>query len=489
MNETFSHHKTDKSAADHRAAAPLRWTFTVPTPLGDTRSSFVVDEDGLRVESDDPLAGGSEILRWDSIREGGTAAMRGMGGPGAPQMARWVPTELEWLVASRTPGSGRPLMRVLPTGPDRDALVAAVRARLGSSRWIGERVPLVDAQKRLGIETGGWGRLKVMGLVVAVLACLVALLFLIALLAHPVISIPVGFLLGGWWFRKGLVGLRDGRSAADTPTARASSAALGLVELEGRAVTDQPSPAGITGRPSVWWDVSVSLWYEDSETGGTWRQVAARHGGSNEVVTFEDDSGRLPLWLEGAQLVLEPQSWEAGRDTLPARGLALLDELGFPWEGGKRIRVSEQCVEAGGKLYVLGSLGERRHIPDPSEASALDRAQRLWRTGQWRRALVGAFPVPARLIVSVVIGYLGLVSSVGRGGERVYRAEAAEPPVMAPSALLIWKGRGSRPYLVSNRTEKVALAALRQRSLMVSGMGAALLCFTLYQLIELWVGK
>lgn len=471
------------------AAASPRWTFTVPTVLGDTRSTFAVGDDALYFESDDPLGGGSAVLRWDSIREGGTAAMQGMGGRGAPQMARWIPTQLEWLIASRTAGGGEPFMRVLPRGPDRDAIVAAVQARLGASRWIGEGMPLIDAQKRLGISAGGWSKLKVIGLVVAVMACLAALLVLAALLLHPIISVPAGFLIGAWLFRRGLYGLRDGNSAANTPTAKASSAALGLVELEGRAITACPTPAGVTGRPSAWWDVAVYLWYADSQRNGQWQQVAARFGGSNDAVEIEDDSGRLPIWLEGANLVLQAQSWESGKDALPAPGAALLDELGFPWSSGKQIRVVEQCVEVNATLYVLGTLDERRNIPEPSQASGLERARQLWRTGQWRRALVGALPAPARVMAALVIGYVDMMAKLGWGGERVQRAEAAAPPAIAPTALLIWKGRGGRPFLVSNRTERVALGALRQRSLIVAGVGAAVLCFTLYQLVELVLGK
>jgi hypothetical protein len=467
----------------------LRWTFTVPTALGDTRSTFEITDAALCFESDDPLGGGNETLRWDSIKEGGTAAMRGMGGPGAPQMARFIPAELEWLVASRTEGGGLPFMRVLPMGSERDAIVAAVQLRLGPSRWIGARVPLLDAQKRLGMSPSAGSRLKVAGLVAAVLACLFALLVLLTLLLHPIISIPAGFLLGGWLVRRGLRGLSDGQAALDLPSARARSAPLGLVELEGRAVADKPTPAGITGQASAWWDVSVSLWYEDRESGGSWRQVAARHGGSNETVVFEDESGRLPLWLYRAQLVLEPQSWESGTHALPAPGRALLDELGFAWTSGQKIRVVEQCVEAGGKLYVLGTLDERRNIPEPSQAGGLERARQLWRTGQWRRALVGAVPVPARVIVAVVIGYIDLMSQLGRGGERVQRVEASVPPAIEPAARLIWKGHGDRPFVVSNRTEKVALTALRQRSQRVCVLGAVVLFFTLYQLFDLFAGK
>ena len=466
--------------------ATLRWTFSVPTALGATHSTYEVTDGALRFESDD-LFGGSEDVRRDSIHSGGTAAMAGMGGRGGPDLPNWVPSQLEWLLLSRTEGGGKAFMRVLQ-GADREAIVAAVQGRLGS-RWIGARLPLKDAQRQLGITSGTWSTLKVVGIALAVMALLAGLIIVLGLLFHPVFTVPAGFALGAWLCRRGLTGLRDGIAVANTPTAKVSSAALGLVELEGRAVTDAPVLAGITGRPSVWWDVSIYLWYEDGHNNGQWRQVAARYGGTIGVVELEDDSGRIPVWLSGATVLLDSRSWESRKDTLPAPGAALLDELGFPWTGNRNIRVTETCLEASQTLYVLGTLDERRNLPEPSDANALERALLSLRTGQWRRALVGAVPEPARVIVAVLIGFLDIFTQIGHGGERGQRADLALPPSIAPSALLVWKGRSGRPFLVSNRAERDALAALRKRSLLLFGIGAAVLCYTLYQLIDLPAGK
>ena len=460
----------------------LRWTFSTPTPLGQTRASYEVGDTALQFESDDLLGGGSESVRWDSVREGGTAAMAGMGGRGAPDLARWVPAQIEWLTLSRAGAGDKAFMRALPQGPDRDAIVAAVQARLGS-RWIGERLPLQDAKRRLGISSNEWSTLKVAGIVVAVLALLVVLLLLLLVLLHPVFLVPAGFLLGAWAFRRGLSGLRDGIAVANTPTAKARSAAMGLVELEGRAVTAHPSAAAVTGRPCVWWDATVYLWYEDSDRNGNWRQVAARHGGTIDGVDLEDDSGRVPIWLKDADLLLDTRTWESGKDALPAQGIALLDELGFPWTGDQRIRVSEQCLEANATMYVLGTLDERRSLPEPGQEGGLERMTNLLRTGEWRRALVGAVPAPARVVVAVLIGFLDMLTQIGRGGERVKQAAAL--PAVAPDAAVVWKGRSGHPFLVSSGPEHGALPALRKRSLLLCGVGAAVLCYTLYELVEL----
>jgi hypothetical protein len=464
-----------------------RWTFRAPTPLGIAQSSYEFADDGLHFTSDDPLRG-NEVLPWASIRQGCTAAMPGMGGRGGPDLANWIPSQMEWLLLSRTEGGGEAFMRMLPQGGDRDAVVAAVQARLGAA-WAGTRLPLKEAQSKLGISAGASDTVKVVGLVVAVIACLIALLFLIGVLAHPLVFTPIGCLVGGWVCREGLAGLRDAISVANTPTAKTRSAAIGLVELEGRAITDLPSPAGITGRPSVWWDVSVYLWHVDSDKNGSWQQVAARYGGNSNHVQLEDDSGRLPIWLEDATVLVSGRSWESEKDELPAPGLALLDAMGFPWTGKKRMRVVEQCLEANGSLYVLGTLDERRHVCAFGQLRGLDRWRYLLRSGEWRRALVAAVPAPARMVLSVLVAYIDMVTSIGRGGERASQGAAqGEPPPMDPAALLVWKGRGGRPFVVSNLPETAALAGLRHRSMWTFAFGGAILCFTLYQLIEYFGG-
>ena len=469
------------------AQAQRRWSYKVPTPLGITQSAFEVGEDGLHFTSDDAMSGNA-TLPWATIHEGCTVAMAGMGGRGAPDLPNWVPSQIEWLVLSRTPGSGPAFMRVLPQGSDRDAIVAEVQARLATG-WIGDHLPITDVQRRLGITEGTWSTLKVIGIVVAVLASLVMLLMLLILLMHPVILVPASIVLGTWLCRKGLRGLSNALAVANSPTSKASSAALGLVELEGRALSSAASPAAVTGRLSAWWDVTVCVWSEQHNGKGHWNQVAARHDGRIDLIELEDDTGRLPVWLPGATMLLAVTSWESGKDVLPPDGVALLDKLGFPWNSQRRLLVREECLEVGHTLYVLGTLDERSNLRNPSEAGPIERGLQQLVSGQWRRTLVAAAPAPLRVIVTVLIGFLDIFTQVGHGGDRALRDVVAAPPALAPSALVVWRGRSGRPFLVSNRTENAALAALRTRSLWTFGAGAALLCYTLYQIVDFFVRR
>lgn len=462
-----------------------RWRFEVPTTLGPTHSSYEFAEGALNFESDD-VFGGSASLRWDSIRQGGTAAMLGMGGKGMPDLPGWVPERIEWLMLSRVEGGGESFMRTLPQGGDRDAIVAALRERLGP-RWIGERLPLKDAQQQLGLQAAQWSTLKVWGIVAAVLALLALLIMLIGVLLHPLIFVPAGLALGGWLVHRGIDMLNHAAGAARMPVGRVGSAPGGLVALEGRAVAEQPTPAGISGRPCVWWDVAVYYWSDDGRHSGEWRQVASRSGGRIDTVVLEDESGRIPVWLDDARLLLSQRRWESGKDELPAHGLAFLESLGFPWRAGSQMQVVEDGMEAGGSLYVLGTLDERRHVSRPPEPTGLRRIPQLLRSGEWRRELVGALPAPTRVVAAVLIGYVDMITQLGSAKARVPVRGDAPLPDLPPDARMVWAGRAGQPFVVSDRPAQAALAALRQRGRWTAGLGVGVAGFALYALAEaLW---
>jgi hypothetical protein len=103
---------------------------------------------------------------------------------------------------------------------------------------------------------------------------------------------------------------------------------------------------------------------------------------------------------------------------------------------------------------------------------------------------VPAVPAAARMVVAVLIAYIDMLTSIGRGGKRPSQGAAqGEPPAMDPAALLVWKGLSGRPFVVSNLPETSALAGLRRRSLWTFVAGGAVLCFTLYQLVEYLMEK
>lgn len=465
------------------ASLTQRWTFMQPSPLGDVSSSYELTPEGLQFRCDAAVGmAPHESLRWAEISEAATAVVDLPFDKGGPDMARWIPGRLEWLLVSRAGSSGRAFMRPLPAGAERDAIVAALRERLGG-RWVGERLPLQTAQRRFTVSARG-DTLKLVGLVLSVLAVLCVMLVLFAI-ASAVLLLPAGFALGGWCFRRGLLGMRDALQMANTPTARVCSAAIGPVELEGRAVAERTTPAGASGRPSLWWDVAVDVWSDDKDNGG-WKQVMARHGGSVDLLVLEDATGRVPVWLRDADLLLHEHSWESGKQELPAPGVALLAGTAFAWSRGKRLRVRETRMEADAPVYVYGTLDEARHLPSGADAGGWAAALRWLRSGAWRNALLRRLPALLRAPVGVAFAYLDMLFSVGRGGGRVQPPQDAPPPVLAPADLLVWKGRAGRALIVSDRRESEAIGRLRKRSLWCIAIGGGVLCYCLHEFINLF---
>jgi hypothetical protein len=336
---------------------------------------------------------------------------------------------------------------------------------------------LENGRKRAAAGDG----LKLALLIGAAFALLMMFVVLLGILLLPAL-IAAGF----WCFRKGIIGLRDALAIANTPTAKVSSAAMGLVELEGRALTQRPTPAPVTGVPCVWWDVQVEVWQKQSSgrhRGSRWVQVMARGAGHADTLWLEDSTGRMPVWLRGADVLLSEDVWENGKNELPAGGIELLAGTAFEWQGKKRIRVREQRMEANGHVYVLGTLDEAHRLTNSGGERSLERWTRWIRSGEWRKKLVESMPMFLRGPMLIAIGYSELLCATGGGRGRA-RIVSDSPPNLAPTAVVVWKGRAGRPLIVSNQRERGAASQLRMRSLWYIGTGIAMLCWILYEVTK-----
>src|SRR6185503_11841023 len=114
--------------------------FTLPSPGGDVNCVYHLSADALEFDSDSVWDGGHQSVAWSAIAEAGTAALNMPVGRGAPDLGRFVPAKMEWLIASRIAANTKPCMLPFPPPPHREALIASVRDRLGA-RWVGEGIP------------------------------------------------------------------------------------------------------------------------------------------------------------------------------------------------------------------------------------------------------------------------------------------------------------------------------------------------------------
>jgi hypothetical protein len=179
---------------------PRRWTFILPTPGGDINCTYDLTPVALEFESDSVSDGGHHSVAWSAIAEAGTAALDMPVGRGAPDLGRFVPPKLEWLIASRSDAS-KPFMHPLPPPPQRDALIASVRDGAGE-RWVGENIPLATARSLQTAVEAGTSRRRASSSACSPFFSL--LLILLASLLSPVFLFPAGFLLRAGCFAMAL---------------------------------------------------------------------------------------------------------------------------------------------------------------------------------------------------------------------------------------------------------------------------------------------
>jgi hypothetical protein len=176
----------------------------------------------------------------------------------------------------------------------------------------------------------------------------------------------LGCLAGGaWLFYSAFGRLRLWRLAGDTPTSKARSAAMGLVELSGvaAALERHPSaPAPLTGLPCVWWHLTV----EEEEVSRD-----ARGARSTRWVTLYDERSVLPFEIRDATGSQQVDPVGAQIDT-PVRYRGTIGGLfgsklpagpaAERWAGsatglmGRRRRLTERRIEPSRPLYALGLL-------------------------------------------------------------------------------------------------------------------------------------
>jgi len=156
---------------------------------------------------------------------------------------------------------------------------------------------------------------------------------------------------------------------ADTPTSKVRSAAVGLVELSGKARCRDDVLSPISKVRSAFWRVTGEYYYH-TKHGGGWSQFFRRESG----VPFylEDATGKMLVDPVGGSVELPYDFRAAGfmtefnlfgfhlRDKMEPKVLAFIESdpgihSSFRRYSGRRLRITEYYIAEGDPLYVLGS--------------------------------------------------------------------------------------------------------------------------------------
>ena len=295
------------------------------------------------------------------------------------------------------------------------------------------------------------------------------------------------FVLGLLAFLHGFTEYRNRLSVTGTATATASSAAIGLVELSGRGYVDNPSDAPVTRKPCAYWRVEVRhrgekdfRWLD-----GLWNRVTERSSGRPENIVLVDNTSRMLVWTHGAEVIPIKERWRSDRGGDPPEGvLRFIAALGLQWPSrGNRfpMKVTEERIEQGGPLYVMGTLAERRQILAPSKGffgTLLDR---------W--ALPPADGAPANMRSSrAVVDHARNVGLRWLVKQWPFPSESS-PPALDQHQVLVWKGDQRRPFIVSGVLERGALRALSSRTWAYLLGGAGLMALMLWEFLEKLAGN
>lgn len=201
------------------------------------------------------------------------------------------------------------------------------------------------------------------------------------------IGIGVGTLGAAYCGLRAWRGLHKARTIEDTPTAKARSAPQGYVELEGagRLMDGPPIIAPLSGLPCVWFRYRIEEQITTEHRGHTqtrWQTVGK--GESTEVFWLEDDTGRVAVDPEGADVT--PQHKDVWQSRSVAGGInypAYITNFLATHPGPNPYRFTEERINPGDRLYALGMLKNvASYINQPTLDEEVRELLRVWKQDQ-----------------------------------------------------------------------------------------------------------
>jgi hypothetical protein len=269
------------------------------------------------------------------------------------------------------------------------------------------------------------------------------------LLSQPLFWAMLGVVFGPFFFLRGFPLLRQQRFIADTPRSTVRGAALGEVEVSGRAVGPYTLVAPMSRTDCLYYRVVVESNPSGDVPGEKMRELSA-------PLFLDDGTGTLMIYPVGCELRLQPSCDHADYDDL---GFAVVGTPSSPPEF-----VQEYCIRPGEQIFVLGCLRENpwaKRNPD-TESSELSRIG---------PGFVSADE--ADLLRREV--YPSLDPTLPAGADIASGAEFdMHPPV------ILMKGEG--PFVISTDSQREIVAALRWKSVLYIWGGPAAALWGLWEI-------
>jgi hypothetical protein len=224
----------------------------------------------------------------------------------------------------------------------------------------------------------------------------------------------------------------------------------------------------------LFWSVEVHQWQPGSKRRG-WNRKLRRSSGV-ATLELEDHTGRILVWTRRAEIIPVKQVWRSEDGSPPTAALQLVAETGLQWpEPSSRypMKITEERIEQGGPLYVMGTLAERRQIPAAPSGFLPALLEK------WAR-------MSPRLDDQ---SFAAAVRFATQGAQRWLAKDLQPlsprwaPPEIDPDHVLVWKGDQGRPFIIAGLVERHVLSALSRRAWLYILGGAGLMAGTLWVVV------
>jgi hypothetical protein len=290
------------------------------------------------------------------------------------------------------------------------------------------------------------------------------------------------FFWGGIVYALGFGLFVQRKRVLDTPTAKATSAAIGRAELKGVARGDPPEPSLATETPCAYWEVELHRRVPNGKGGKTMKRIAHSRARAGHF-WVEDASGRVPVLTEGVTWWLDGATTLKNRrgDAIGERAQRWVESAcGKPWQDGE-MKLVERRLPEGGPVYVLGTLSP---APDVLRPAAGRRERR-----------------PRSVLGAIAVGFWDMFTqpglpddAVGRAVARVRAAGDAAALVQARAELpdwlragervVMWRGVRRDPFLVANCAENRLAQRLARWGFVTMGFGTLLILSGVWKMFD-----
>jgi hypothetical protein len=284
-----------------------------------------------------------------------------------------------------------------------------------------------------------------------------------------------GFLIGVFLFAAGFHYFQRSRLVLDKPFSKVRSAALGLVELKGRAVGPYVMRSPITQQPSFYYCASISVYDRNNEVE---RFVQEAY---HVPFFLQDDTGMVLMDPNHADIQLQQAFYARYEPSMLAAGKVvggtadLLRRHAVP--SGRPVMITEFCLKPNDPLFVLGTLATNTDL-----SAASDPHVTLGRSGYIapKQAAQGGqlmFPAVGPAAASQSAAAAAAPVASASGATTLPSVQKREFPEKSPTVV---RSAQDRPYIISWRGREEVAQRFRMWTVVCLLLGPAIAIFSLW---------